>query len=199
MNAIMSEPLLAERFSEALTYAAEVHATQKRKGTDTPYSSHLLAVCSLVLEDGGSEDEAVAALLHDAAEDAGGHKTLAVIEERFGAEVAKIVEGLSDTLEDPKPPWRARKQAYLAHLQDASESELRVSLADKLHNARAILYDFRAHGDEVWSRFAGRKEGTVWYHGELARTFMKLYPGPLADEYLRTVEQLRKAASGRLR
>ena len=124
---------------------------------------------------------------------------LAVIAERFGPGVARIVEGLSDTLEDPKPLWRPRKQAYLKHLQDAPPAELRVSLADKLHNARAILYDFRAHGDSVWTRFSGRKEGTLWYHGELARSFQKLYPGALADEYLRTVEQLRKAASGRLR
>ena len=199
MRGVMAEPLLTERFAEALAYAVEVHATQLRKGTDIPYVSHLLGVCSLVLEDGGSEDEAVAALLHDAAEDAGGQETLDEIERRFGADVAQIVEGLSDTIEDPKPPWRPRKQAYLAHLEDASPSELRVSLADKLHNARATLYDFRAHGDSVWSRFAGRKDGTVWYHGELARAFMKLHPGPLADEYLRTVEQLRKAASGRLR
>ena len=195
----VAEPFLTERFAEALAYATEVHATQLRKGTDIPYVAHLLGVCSLVLEDGGTEDEAVAALLHDAAEDHGGQETLDEIDRKFGPDVAEIVEGLSDTLETPKPPWRPRKEAYLAHLEDASPGELRVSLADKLHNARAILYDFRAHGDSVWTRFGGRREGTIWYHGELARAFMKLYPGPLAEEYRRTVEQLRKAASGRLR
>lgn len=199
MSEQTSTPLLTERFSQALTYAAEVHSDHLRKGGDIPYLSHLLGVCSLVLEDGGTEDEAIAALLHDAPEDRGGRETLAEIERRFGPDVARIVEGLSDTFEDPKPKWRPRKQAYLDHLADASPEELRVSLADKLHNARSILYDLRVHGDSVWERFAGRREGTLWYHGELSRAFIKLRPGPLADEYLRTVERLRKAARGRTR
>ena len=122
------------------------------------------------------------------------------IERRFGANVAQIVEGFSDTIETPEPPWRPCKQAYLA--QPGERLTLRAARLTRRHapqRAGDSLYDYRAHGDSVWSRFGGRKEGTVWYHGELARAFQKLYPGPLADEYLRTVEQMRKAAGGRLR
>src|SRR3954447_23425749 len=187
---------MSERFSDALRYAEEKHRTQRRKGSDLPYSSHLLAVCSLVLEDGGSEDEAIAALLHDAPEDQGGEATLNEIRDRFGADVADIVEGCSDTFETPKPPWRRRKQAYIDHLQDAPPSVLRVSLADKLHNARSILGDQRQIGDRIFERFGGRKEGTLWYYSELARTFLKRRPGPMADELQRTVTKLRSAAGG---
>lgn len=190
---------MTDRFGEALAYANELHAEQRRKSTDLPYISHLLAVCSLVIEDGGSEDEAIAALLHDGPEDQGGAETLAKIDRRFGPEVAAIVEGCSDTLEEPKPPWRPRKQAYLAHLREAPPSVLRVSLADKLHNARSILADHRAIGDEVFERFNGRKEGTLWYYGELGRAFIELKPGPMADELQRTVTKLRGAAGGRSR
>ncbi len=190
---------LTDRFGEALTYAAHLHASQRRKGSGIPYVAHLLGVCSLVLEDGGTEDEAIAALLHDAPEDQGGRETLAEIEKRFGPEVASIVEGCSDTLETPKPPWRPRKQAYIDHLSDAPPSVLRVSLADKVHNAHSILSDHRQIGDAVFDRFNGRKEGTLWYYGELGKVFIKRYPGPLANELQRTVAKLRSTATGRRR
>ena len=146
--------VLSERFEQALQFAAATHRTQVRKGSGIPYVGHLLGVCSLVIEDGGSEDEAIAALLHDAAEDQGGQPMLDEIRERFGDHVAGIVAACSDTIESPKPPWRARKEAYLEHLEHQPESVLRVSLADKLFNARAILRDYLVVGDELWSRFS---------------------------------------------
>ena len=133
------------------------HRDQRRKGTEIPYIGHLLGVCSLVIEDGGTEDEAIAALLHDAAEDQGGEQTLERIRAEFGDHVAEIVRACSDTLEDPKPPWRTRKEAYLAHLDEQPAPVLRVSLADKLFNARAILRDYLSVGDELWQRFNGRR------------------------------------------
>ncbi len=142
--------LLTRRFEEALSFAARLHEQQKRKGTDIPYVSHLLAVAAIVLEDGGDEDEAVAALLHDAVEDQGGKATLQVIRKRFGDRVAGIVAGYTDSDETPKPPWRERKEKYIAHLRHAPHEVLRVSVADKLHNARAILRDLRKHGERLW-------------------------------------------------
>jgi len=135
-----------ERFAKALAYAVDKHSDQWRKGSDTPYVAHLLGVCGLVIEDGGSEDEAIAALLHDAAEDQGGETTLAEIEEKFGPDVRRIVAACSDTFAMPKPPWQKRKEDYIAAIPSKRDDELRVSLADKVHNARSILFDFRA----VW-------------------------------------------------
>src|SRR3954453_14188516 len=142
------------RLAQALATAQRLHGAQKRKGTDIPYVAHLIAVAGLVLEGGGDEDAAVAALLHDAVEDAGGPPTLAAIRAQFGEHVADVVAACSDTDEEPKPPWRARKQAYLDHLRsdDLPDGALLVSLADKLHNARAIGADLRAHGAALWRR-----------------------------------------------
>jgi len=148
-------PRLGDRFTDALAYATGLHARQRRKGTDVPYIAHLLGVAAIVLEDGGDEDEAIAALLHDAVEDQGGQPTLAAIRARFGARVAEIVLGCTDADTVPKPPWRWRKEQYIAHVRHASASVRRVSLADKLHNARAILHDQRQIGDAVFARFAG--------------------------------------------
>lgn len=159
--------VLTERFYTALDYAARLHAAQTRKGSGVPYVSHLLAVAGLVLDHGGDEDEAIAALLHDAVEDQGGAATAAEIRRRFGDRVAEIVEGCSDTDVTPKPPWRARKEAYLAHLRAASRSVLLVSAADKLHNARSMLHEYRNTGEEVWARFNGGREGTLWYFREV--------------------------------
>jgi len=159
--------VLTERFYTALDYAARLHAAQTRKGSGVPYVSHLLAVAGLVLDHGGDEDEAIAALLHDAVEDQGGAATAAEIRRRFGDRVADIVEGCSDTDVTPKPPWRARKEAYLAHLRAASPSVLLVSAADKLHNARSMLHEYRNTGEEVWARFNGGREGTLWYFREV--------------------------------
>ena len=191
----MERMSLTPRFSDALQYAAQLHAAQARKGTTIPYISHLLGVCSIVLEHGGSEDEAIGALLHDAAEDQGGDTQLAIIRERYGDAVAAIVSGCTDTVVLPKPEWRNRKQDYLAHLPSASASVLLVSLADKLHNARAILSDYRQLGDVLWTRFQGGRDGTLWYYRALCDAFRQLRPGALADELERVVSELERVAN----
>ncbi len=183
-------PRLGKRFEEALAFAAEKHRTQVRKGSGVPYIGHLLGVCSLVIEDGGDEDEAIAALLHDAAEDQGGEKTLAEIRDRFGDAVADIVLACSDTLEEPKPKWRARKEAYLEHLEHQPEPVLHVSLADKLFNARAILRDYLLVGEELWTRFKSGRDGQLWYYRELADVFARLLPGRMSSELTEVVHAL---------
>src|SRR3954452_8532552 len=147
------EPLLTDRFERALLLAPDHHRRQLRKGTSVPYVSHLLGVASLVLEMGGDETEAVGALLHDAVEDGGGRPMLERIRAEFGDDVARIVLANSDSDIEPKPPWRQRKLDYIAAIVHKQPDELRVSLADKLHNARAILLDYRTHGEDVWARF----------------------------------------------
>ena len=174
-----------ERFSDAVRYMVRLHGRQLRKGTTTPYVSHLLGVAGLVMEDGGDEDETIAALLHDAVEDQGGPKTLEVIREQFGERVANIVSGCSDTDVVPKPPWRDRKEVHLAHLRVASASVLRVSLADKLHNARALLTDYRREGDAVWCRFNAGREEQEWYYRAVLRVFEAAIPKSLLLEDLR--------------
>ena len=142
---------LGSRFLEAIGYAAELHADQKKKGTDTPYLSHLMAVTALVLEDGGGEDEAIAALLHDAVEDQGGRPRLGEIRRRFGDAVAHLVEGCTDSFTIPKAPWLERKRAYVEHARHLDAATLRVSAADKLANATALLRDYHKVGDE-WQK-----------------------------------------------
>lgn len=159
------------QFEKALTLATRLHATQTRKGSDIPYVAHLLGVASIALDHGANEDEAIAALLHDAVEDQGGEKTLKLIRRRFGSTVADIVWGCSDTDEVPKPPWKERKEAYIEHVACASPSIQLVSASDKLHNARAILSDFRCVGDKLWARFTGGKDGTLWYYRALVAAF----------------------------
>jgi len=171
-----------EKFEEALLYAARLHRDQTRKGTDTPYVTHLLAVASIVGENGGTEDEAVAALLHDAPEDRGGKERLQDIRERFGDEVAEIVAGCTDTYEDPKPEWRPRKEAYVSHVATAPASVRLVSAADKLHNARSILADLRSLGDGLWNRFTGGKEGTLWYYRALVEAYTEAGANPIIEE-----------------
>lgn len=173
---------LTQRFKEALDYALELHGDQQRKGSDTPYVAHLLAVASLVLEDGGDEEQAIAALLHDAPEDQGGRETLEAIRQRFGDRVADIVHGCTDTYESPKPPWRQRKEDYLEHLKIAPVEVRRVSLADKLHNARSILTDLLRSGEDVWERFNGGKDGTLWYYRSLLVVFRSRSDSPLVTE-----------------
>jgi (p)ppGpp synthase/HD superfamily hydrolase len=186
---------LSERFENALLYATRLHASQTRKGNGVPYVSHLLAVASLVLEAGGGEDAAIAALLHDAAEDQGGHETLADIRARFGARVADIVAACSDTFEEPKPPWHERKRAYIAHLRDAPAEVLLVSCADKLHNARAIAADHRQLGDALWARFHAGPEDILWYYRELSAIFSEQGPEYLAAELALVVEALHRDAA----
>jgi GTP pyrophosphokinase len=187
---------LSEQFESALVFAARLHASQRRKGTDIPYVSHLLAVASLVLEHGGTEDEAIAALLHDAVEDQGGQETLDRIRERFGDGVADIVDACTDAYGEPKPPWRARKEAYLASIPLKSMAARRVSLADKIHNARAILSDYRVVGESLWPRFNAGKRGTLWYYRSLAEAFGQSGPEPLASELMRVVVEIERLSGG---
>ena len=165
-------PLLTERFDAALLYAMAHHRRQLRKGTEIPYGAHLLAVAAIVLEMGGSEDEAIGGLLHDVVEDGGGPPALAYIRAEWGEDVARIVAANSDTDVEPKPPWLQRKQAYIDAIAHKQADELRVSLADKLHNARAILRDYRAEGEALWDRFkAGEGASVIWYYRSLADAF----------------------------
>ena len=159
--------MLTARFEEAFLYAARLHAAQTRKGSRIPYVSHLMGVASLVLEYGGGEDEAIAALLHDAVEDQGGERTRAEILKRFGPRVTKIVDGCTDTDQEPKPPWRPRKDVFLRELRDATLEVRLVVACDKLHNARAMVRDYRACGESIWARFTGCREGTLWYYRAL--------------------------------
>jgi (p)ppGpp synthase/HD superfamily hydrolase len=207
-----STTVLTDRFDRALLYATYVHGGQLRKGTSTPYVAHLLAVAATVLEYEGDEDLAIAALLHDSVEDQGGKARLKDVRNRFGDRVARIVEACSDSLADtakgePKADWQTRKEAYIQHLRSADEDILRVSLADKVHNARAILRDLRkADVDEkIWDRFSQRKERTLWYYHSLANVFCERLPGQLSNELREIVEVLeggvgeRSATPARLR
>lgn len=159
----LGEIVLSERFAEAMRFAFELHRQQRRKVSGEPYLSHLLGVCAIVLSHGGGEEAAIAALLHDAAEDQGGAATLAEIRRRFGASVAETVEGCSDTIESPKPPWRQRKEAHLARMATASADVLLVTAADKLDNARALRRELARHGETLWTFFRGGRDGTLWY------------------------------------
>ena len=181
---------LTPRFEQALVYATQAHLGQRRKETDVPYVAHLLAVCALVLEDGGDEDEAIAALLHDVVEDQGGATRAAEVRARFGDRVAEIVVACSDTDVKPKPPWRPRKEAYLAHARAAADAVRRVSLADKVHNARAILADYRVVGEAVWTRFSAGGDDQLWYYASLVDALRRDEPSRLHDELARVVAEL---------
>jgi (p)ppGpp synthase/HD superfamily hydrolase len=165
---------LSPRYFEAVAYASGLHAGQTRKGTTIPYVTHLLGVSSLVLEALGDEDQAIAALLHDAAEDCGGEPRLVEIEEMFGPRVASIVRGCSDSLvQDPtvKAPWRERKEEYIAHLQGVSPDLILVSCADKLHNARSLWTDIQREGAQTMERFNATGPEIAWYHTSLLDAF----------------------------
>ena len=179
---------LTDRFVAALVFATERHGEQRRKGTEIPYVSHLLGTCALVLEAGGDEDEAIAGLLHDTLEDQ--VATFDEIAEEFGERVAGIVRECSDTQEYPKPPWRERKTAYLDALAHHSQSAVLVSNADKLHNLRTIVSDYRQVGEELWERFNPESD-QAWYYSALAGAFTSL-GSPLADELLGVLEELKR-------
>lgn len=183
-----NEAMLTGRYDEAFRYAHQLHGTQTRKGTSIPYISHLMIVSALVVEHGGTEDQAIGALLHDAAEDQGGTKTLEEVRKRFGDVVAEIVSDCTDAWDEPKPKWRPRKEAYLAKLAAKPPRSLLVSLADKTHNAEAILYDFRVLDDALWDRFNGGAVGTRWYYRSLADIFSEVMPGPLSDRLSRAAK-----------
>jgi (p)ppGpp synthase/HD superfamily hydrolase len=177
-----------QRFVDALGFATEVHDGQLRKGTAIPYVAHLLAVSALVLEAGGSQDEAIAALFHDALEDQAERVTAADLEARYGPEVARIVVACSDHLgPGPKRPWRERKERHLAKLRHADGSILLVSLADKLHNATTLRRDLEASGPRAWERFKAGPDEQLWYHQSLVAIFRERLPGPMTEEYAATV------------
>ncbi len=185
---------LSKRFEKALVYATRIHGGQLRKKTRIPYIAHILGVTAIAMEYGANETETIAALLHDAVEDAGGEKRLRDIEKKFGKVVAKIVDGCTDTYETPKPPWMERKKRYIEHiLQDSNSSTRLVSASDKLHNTRAILAELRRVGLEVFDRFAGKKDGTLWYYRTLVTAFR--HHGDhkdLIDELDRVVTEIEK-------
>jgi (p)ppGpp synthase/HD superfamily hydrolase len=187
---------LSSQFEQALHYAVLIHAGQIRKGTDIPYLAHLLGVASIALEYGATEFEAIGALLHDAGEDAGGRGRIEDIRQRFGDAVADIVQGCTDSDVMPKPEWRKRKEDYIAHVSKASRSVRLVSASDKLHNARAILRDYRSHGDKLWSRFTGSKSDTLWYYRELVTAFAKAGKNELVAELNRVVSEIEKHSMG---
>jgi (p)ppGpp synthase/HD superfamily hydrolase len=189
----LSDTRLSPRFVDAVEFARAHHEHDVRKGTSIPYLSHLLAVASITLDHGGSEDQAIAALLHDVAEDRGGQSALDAIAQRFGPEVARIVAACSDTVVEPKPPWRERKTAYIAAIATKRPDELLVSAADKVHNARAILADYREVGDELWSRFTTASSADqLWYYRALADAFLsrRANVGRVADELDAVVGEL---------
>jgi (p)ppGpp synthase/HD superfamily hydrolase len=183
---------LTARFDDALAYAHELHRADVRKGSRAPYIGHLLGVCSIVLDDGGTEDEAIGGLLHDAAEDHGGRPRLDEIRQRFGDAVARIVEDCTDSWDEPKAPWAERKKAYVHHARKLPPSSLRVSAADKVHNSYAILRDLRNIGEKVWERFNATPDDVMAYYEGLVRAFREAGGGPLVDELDRIVRGIRR-------
>jgi (p)ppGpp synthase/HD superfamily hydrolase len=191
-------PKLTDQFSKALVYAEHKHHSQVRKGGDIPYIGHLLSVASLVLNDGGSETQAIAALLHDTVEDQGGPPTLEEIRSAFGDDVARIVDECSDTDEEPKPPWLDRKRAYIAHLADVGQDTLLVSVADKLDNARSMLRDYHEHGPALWERFNRKNpHDHLWYYTELLAAYRNRgLDSWMVDELGRVVDELKRLVEG---
>lgn len=182
-----------QRLADAFAFAATAHAEQVRKSTTIPYVSHLMSVSALVMEHGGDEDQAIAGLLHDVIEDCGADYE-AVIRERFGERVTRIVRACTDADTTPKPPWQERKEAYLQHLQQEGPEVLLVSASDKLHNARAIVSDLQAIGLDMFKRFSAPKAQVLWYYRSLAGIYQTSLPGRLADEVLRAVDTMHELA-----
>jgi GTP pyrophosphokinase len=183
---------LSPRFADAPTYAAALHADQTRKVSGEPYIAHLLAVAAIVMENGGNEEESIAALLHDAVEDQGGQTTLDEIRRRFGPTIAEIVEGCSEVFASPdrKPPWRERKEEHIARLRGASASVRLVVAADKLHNAQSLLREYRRRGESLWTFFRGGRDGTLWYYRAVADVLLQAGRTPLVEELDRAVKEI---------
>ena len=181
---------LGPRFRRAFEFAADKHRKQTRKASTIPYIAHLIGVTSLVLEAGGDEDLAIAALLHDVVEDCGGEKMLMEVRRRFGKRVADIVDGCTDAYEIPKPPWKQRKVSYINRLKEEDSDTRLVSAADKLNNVRSILSDYRALGESVWSRFNGGREGTLWYYRTLRDEFLRSEPNRVTLDFDLAVQEL---------
>jgi len=184
--------MLTARFDEAFEYARKLHASQVRKGTTAPYIGHLMGVTAIVLDDGGGEDEAIGALLHDAVEDQGGRERLEEIRQRFGDGVARIVEDCTDSWETPKNPWAERKRLYVEHARHLTAPSLRVSAADKVHNAYAILRDLRNIGETVWTRFSAAPDDVMSYYESLVRAYREAGGGRLVDELDRIVRAIQR-------
>jgi len=187
---------LGPRFLRAFLFAAEKHKYQTRKASSIPYLGHLMGVTSLVLEAGGDEDLAIAALLHDVVEDCGGAPMLKEVRRRFGVRVAKVVDGCTDSDTYPKPPWRERKEKYIERLKTEDADTRLVSAADKLNNVRSILSDYRVIGDEIWSRFSGGREGTLWYYRTLLEEFMRHEPNRITRDLQLAVNELEALVAG---
>jgi (p)ppGpp synthase/HD superfamily hydrolase len=181
---------LTDRFEQALVYAVRLHGKQMRKGTQIPYTVHLLSVAALVLENGGDEDQAIAGLLHDAVEDQGGLPRLEEIQKLYGEKVAIIVDGCTDAYHIPKAPWQQRKELYLKRLQSATPDVRLVSLADKVHNARSLLASLYQEGNSAWSRFNGGKTGTLWYYKNLVQVFQQTGYDYLTVELAKVVSEI---------
>ena len=180
------------RFRHAFAYAATLHAADLRKGARAPYLSHLMEVCAIVLRHDGDEDTAIAALLHDAAEDHGGARRLADIQRNFGKKVALIVRECTDSTKTPRGPWEERKRTYLRHLPRSSRGGLLVSAADKLSNARTLVADHYEIGDMVFERYKHSKAQTLWYYNSLSKLFTARLKGELARELRREVAELNR-------
>jgi (p)ppGpp synthase/HD superfamily hydrolase len=184
---------------DAIALALELHQGQTRKGGgDVPYVTHLFAVASLVGEHGGGEAEVISALLHDGPEDQGGLETLERIRSSFGKQVAEIVSGCTDTFDDPKPPWKPRKQAFIDQMETQIRSVHLVSCADKLHNARCTLMDLREEGPDIWKRFAGRRDDTLWYYHSLLDVYERHFDSPLVRALSEVVHDLQEETAWRL-
>jgi (p)ppGpp synthase/HD superfamily hydrolase len=186
-------PLLTDRFLDAVSLAEEVHGRQRRTGTEVPYMAHLLVVTGLVIEDGGDEDEAVAAMLHDSVEEGGGPQMLDRIKRQFGPRVAAVVEACSDTVEENEDEtWIERKRRYLEHLPEIKDdAALRVSLADKVQNVRSLVREYREASDAVWERSSEKSpDEQLWYYHRLLDFFRSGRPGPLTEDLARAVEEL---------
>jgi (p)ppGpp synthase/HD superfamily hydrolase len=189
---------LGSRFLRAFQFAANKHSGQTRKASTIPYIAHLMGVASLVLEAGGDENLAIAALLHDVVEDCGGAPMLKEVRRRFGSRVAKVVDGCTDADTYPKPPWRERKEKYIRHLKSADAGTRLVSAADKLNNVRSILSDYRVVGESVWSRFKGGREGTLWYYRTLLDEFLRRKPNRITRDLELAVKELELLAAAGL-
>lgn len=186
---------LGPRFHRAFLFAAKKHDGQTRKASTIPYLAHLMGVASLVLEFGGDEDMAIAALLHDVVEDCGGEPMLREVRKRFGKRVGRIVDGCTDTYSTPKPRWRGRKESYIRHLKNVDAETRLVSAADKLNNIRSILSDYRSIGEQIWARFNGGREGTLWYYRALLDEFLLSEPNRLVREFELEVCELESVAN----
>ena len=196
MTEVRSSHALSAKFDEALQFASDVHRNQARKSTKIPYMTHLMSVSALVGEYGGDEDLMIAALLHDVMEDQG--VTRQEIEKRFGKHVADIVEGCTDTTEQPKPAWRVRKERYVAHVESADSDTKLVSAADKLHNARSILMDLRTVGAGTWKRFNATPDEILWYYNSLIQAFRKGWKHAVVDELERVIHQIEDGYTNRI-